>query len=76
MTAKRARKPLAGAGVVVIIARTYRVVGRCTRGGVHEVNTEVNTEKRVHTAKQCQTVPEQCQNTPSFLIDTVFDEVS
>ena len=33
------------------------LVDRCTRGMV----PEVNTEKRVHVAKQCQTVPNQCR---------------
>ena len=45
--AKRARKPLAGAGVVGSYSSGERVSGQVYPGYGHEVNSEVNTEKRV-----------------------------
>ena len=46
-TAKRARKALAGPGVVVRTARANKDSGQVYPGYGPEVNPEVNTEKRV-----------------------------
>ena len=64
--------PYQGLEWVVHTARTYRVVDWCTRGSVHEVNSQ-------GTCTCGQTVPnsaKQCTNVPSFLIDMHIDEVS
>ena len=57
---------------MVSVQRTYRVVDRCTRGGV----PEVKSQETCTSPRQCLIDLRYCQNVPSFLIDTGIDEVS
>ena len=57
--------------VGVQLGRPRHVIVRCTRGGVP---TGIARAQPMHI--QCQTVPKQCQNVPTFLIDQCFNEVS
>ena len=72
MTAERARKALQGPGVVVMYTSGVRVVDwPCVRSPLHSLSQQGPTIGYTLVPS-----PKNGQNTPSFLIDTVFDEVS
>ena len=66
-------EPLLGGGVVVCTARALRVAVPSVRSPLHSLSHQAQL---MHIPPTCLILsPQMTLNMPSFLIDTVFDEV-